>query len=258
MAERTQGASVLTDGLAVVTGGVTGIGRSIAEHFLATGADVTVVDRDPDGAAKLEGIVKPGNYLCADLADSEALATVLPAAADRMGGLNILVNNAAVITSRSLADTTVPYLDEVYATNFRAPLMLCRSFAELADGAGGQIINIASAGGIRAVRNGSSAYGSMKAALISATAYLARELGPAGIRVNAIAPGSIATGHSAGRSPEAAAASAAARAAIVERTAVGRLGIPADIATVAVFLASPAAAYIAGQTILVDGGWLLG
>jgi len=240
---------------ALITGGAGGIGRAITRRYIEAGAEVVVADRDPDGPAKLADLLPPDRYLRFDLAAPGVPVALFDAAEAVVGTVNVLVNDAAMIASRSLADTTTEFLDEIHAINFRAPVLLTREFARRLEH-GGAVVNIASSGGVRAVRVGSSAYGSSKAALISATAYLAKELGPR-IRVNAIAPGSIMSGHDAGRAPEQMHATQAARAAIAERAALGRLGDTDEIATTAVFLASRASSYITGQSLLVDGGWLL-
>jgi len=225
---------------ALVTGACGGIGRAIVARLQQAGAEVMATDRHATPTAELA-------------------AAVVGHAAAIGGTLDLLVNNAAVIVSASLAETDEALLDLVYGVNFRAPLLVSRAFNEqLPTGCRGSIVNIASAGGVRAVRIGSSAYGSLKAALSHATAYLARELGPAGVRVNAIAPGSIASGHDSARTPEHQMAVVRARQEIQDRTALGRLGEPDDIAWTVVFLASEAASYVTGQTLLVDGGWLLG
>ena len=242
---------------ALITGGAGGIGRAITQRYVEAGAAVVVVDRDPEGATKLAHLVPEQHYLCLDLATPDAATHAFDAAEQAVGNIDILVNDAALIASCSLAETTAEFLDRIYAINFRAPLLLSAEFARRLDAdRDGMIVNIASSGGVRAVRVGSSAYGSLKAALISATAYLAKELGPR-IRVNAIAPGSIRSGHDAHRSPEQTQATQLARAAIAERSALGRLGETDEIATLAVFLASNASSYVTGQSILVDGGWLL-
>jgi NAD(P)-dependent dehydrogenase (short-subunit alcohol dehydrogenase family) len=243
---------------ALVTGAAGGIGRSIVAALHRAGASVVATDRAPERPTQLADLVPPERYLAADLGDATAADDLLRRAT-LDGPIDLLVNNAAVITSATLSETTPDLLDQVYAVNLRAPLLLAKAFAAQVDRpVPGSIVNISSSGGLRAVRIGALAYGSLKAALSHATAYLARELGPEGINVNAVAPGSVASGHTANRSAEAVAASLRMRAQIQERAALGRLGVPEEIADVVVFLASPAARYVTGQTLLVDGGWLLG
>ncbi|SNQ45257.1 NAD(P)-dependent dehydrogenase, short-chain alcohol dehydrogenase family [Frankia canadensis] len=249
----------LTGRRALVTGAAGGIGRAIVTRLLDAGAEVVATDRHLDRTNELAALVPECRYLSADLSVPDEVEALFARAVAAAGPIDLLVNNAALITSALLPETDADLLDKVYAVNFRAPILLSRAYAELAaSDSPGAIVNIGSAGGVRAVRVGSSAYGSLKAALGQATAYLARELGPRGIVVNAVAPGSIASGHSVGRSREASAASRRLRDEIRGRSALGRLGVPDDVALVVVFLASPAAAFITGQTLLVDGGWLLG
>jgi NAD(P)-dependent dehydrogenase (short-subunit alcohol dehydrogenase family) len=244
---------------ALVTGAAGGIGRAIVTALQRAGAGVVATDLAPAPTEALAALVDATSYVGADLRDVAALDSLIARAAEAIGPIDLLVNNAAIIAGARLEETTADLLDSVYAVNFRAPLLLAKAFAGQKDlRAPASVVNLSSSGGLRAVRIGASAYGSMKAALTHATAYLARELGPAGITVNAVAPGSVASGHSGGRSAPAEAAAQALRQQIKERTALGRLGVPDEIADVVVFLASPAARYITGQTILVDGGWLLG
>jgi len=243
---------------ALVTGAAGGIGHSVVAALHRAGACVVGTDLVSNRPAQLADLLTPERYLAADLSEAGSADDVLLRASEG-GPIDLLVNNAAMITSASLEETTADLLDQVYAVNLRAPLLLARAFAAQPDRrTPASIVNISSSGGLRAVRIGALAYGSLKAALSHATAYLARELGPEGITVNAVAPGSVASGHSTNRSAEAEGASLELRAQIRERTAVGRLGVPEEIADVVVFLASPAARYMTGQTLLVDGGWLLG
>ena len=235
---------------AVVTGAARGLGAAIAARFVDCGAEVIVVDRIDVTPA--EGVA---DVLVMDLGDPGAPASVFAETRRRFGDVDILVNNAGVITSAPLASVDPQTIDDTARVNYVAPLLLCREFAAQVGRRKGSIINIASSGGIRVTSPGQLVYGSLKAALSSATQYLAQELGP-DIRVNAIAPGSIATGHPI-ESAEQQAKVDAIRAQIVARCPLGRLGQPDEIATVATFLASSAASYITGQTLLVDGGWLL-
>jgi NAD(P)-dependent dehydrogenase (short-subunit alcohol dehydrogenase family) len=181
---------------------------------------------------------------------------VFGAAADLVGSIDVLVNDAAIMGGQPIEDLSIEFIDTMYRINFRAPVLLAQAFARQFDGAlgTGRIINLASIGGLRA-QHAHVAYGSLKAALASATMHLAQELGPRGITVNAIAPGSIKTGHEI--PPDRRERVDALRARYVERAALGRLGEPDEVACVATFLASGASSYVTGQTIVVDGGWIL-
>jgi 3-oxoacyl-[acyl-carrier protein] reductase len=233
---------------ALVTGAGRGIGRAIAERFVACGAHVTAVDRafpHPPPASVA--------HLTADLRDVDGYRYLFDRAESIWGQVNVLVNNAAMIVGKPLDQLSAGFIHDVAVVNFTAPMLLCQEFAYRRP-APGRIVNISSSGGLRVSYNGGSVYGSLKAALLTATAYLAKELGP-DIIVNAIAPGSITSGHD--QPDDAAARSNAIRARMVERTAVGRLGHPDEVAALAAFLASPACSYITGQTILIDGGCYL-
>jgi 3-oxoacyl-[acyl-carrier protein] reductase len=234
---------------ALVTGAGRGIGRAIAERFIASGARVTVVDRvfpepPPESAARL----------VADLTDMNRHRELFDRAESNWGRVNVLVNNAAIIAGAPLDQLSADFIEEVATVNFTAPVLLCQEFARRRP-APGRIVNLASSGGLRVTHNGGAVYGSLKAALSMATAYLAKELGPE-ILVNAIAPGSIASGHDQADAATTS-RSNAIRARMVERSAVGRLGHPDEVAALATFLASPACSYITGQTIMIDGGCFL-
>jgi len=234
---------------ALVTGGGRGIGRAIVERFVASGARVSVVDRTYALSPPQEAV-----HISADVTDTVAYPSLFEQAEAAFGPVSVLVNNAALIDGRVLDDLSAEFIDTMAAVNFVAPMLLCQEFARRRPECG-RIVNIASSGGLRVSYTGGSVYGALKAALSTATAYLAKELGPE-VLVNAIAPGSITTGH--GRpSPTDEARTNAIRARMVERTTVGRLGHPDEVAALATFLASPACSYITGQTILIDGGCYL-
>jgi NAD(P)-dependent dehydrogenase (short-subunit alcohol dehydrogenase family) len=244
---------------ALVTGAAGGIGRGIVDALTRAGATVATTDLAATAPPALASLVSTERYFSVDLADPAASESLVGQAAAALGGpIDLLVNNAAVITNRLLADVTAETMESVFAINFRAPILLSKSFAAQPDRpASSAIVNITSVGGLRAVRVGGLEYGSLKAALVHATAYLARELGPEGVRVNSVAPGSTASGHSAGRSAKAEAASQAMRERVRTETPLGRLGAAGDVADVVVFFASPASRHMTGQTVVVDGGWLL-
>jgi NAD(P)-dependent dehydrogenase (short-subunit alcohol dehydrogenase family) len=235
----------------VVGGGVRGIGLAIARRFVDCGASVTVIDRD----AERLGSVDRCEHVVADLGHADECVSAFEQASGPTGRVDILVNNAGIMGGQALDGITPEFISGMSAVNFAAPLLMCRELARSVGDRPATVVNIASAGGLRVAVVGDAVYGSLKAALSMATAYLAKELGP-NIRVNAIAPGSIASGHDHA-SYESAERSRRIRERIVARTALGRLGDPDDVAALAVFLASDASRYITGQTILIDGGWLL-
>ena len=231
----------------VVTGGSRGIGRAIVDAFLAEGADVVNVDlRSSDG---VETIV-------ADLGEAATAREVIPRAANHLGRLDVLVNCAGVQPDGPALDVTVEDFDRTFAVNTRAPFLLMqaavRRFAS--EGAGGSIVNVASA---NAIRNESpeSAYNASKAALIALTVAFAHEFAHLGIRVNAVAPGETLTAD------ERAAMTDDDRRmlrAYLRRVPMRRPGTAAEQAAAVLFLASDDASFVTGHTLVVDGGELSG
>jgi NAD(P)-dependent dehydrogenase (short-subunit alcohol dehydrogenase family) len=236
--------------VAVVTGGSRGIGRAIAAAFADAGAKVMISSRKEDklkeAVASLPGDV---DWFAANAGDPDAPASCMAATIDRFGGLDILVNNAA----------TNPYIgplmgldpgraDKTIQVNMRGLVLWTQAAwsASMREG-GGTVINITSAGAYR-VSHDLGWYNSTKAAVVHLTASLAFELGPA-VRVNAIAPGLVHTDMS-----EVLVANFGDRFAA--NLPLRRLGQPEDIAGAAVFLASDAASWITGHTLVVDGGSL--
>jgi 2-deoxy-D-gluconate 3-dehydrogenase len=235
---------------ALVTGANTGIGQAIALGLARAGATVVAAGRssldETLGLLEAEGLAGEGFALALD--DPMAAATRLAEA----GPIEILVNNAGIIRRADAVDFTEKDWDEVIDINLKALFFLSQVFARaaFARGAGGAIVNIASLlafqGGIRI-----PSYTAAKHGVAGLTKLLANEWAARGINVNAIAPGYIETSNT-----EALRADADRNRAIVDRIPAGRWGEPKDIAGAAVFLASPAAKYIHGTILPVDGGWL--
>ncbi len=239
--------------IVVVTGAARGIGRAIASHFIACGDVVIVTDIDAPGAqacARAIGASVPAMTM--DVRDSAQVGAVLGQIDAEHGGLDVLVNNAGLMTTGPFPDTQREQFDAMLAVNVTgifngvqaaAPLMKARRR--------GTIINIAS---VSSVRGGGSVgnvwYGATKAAVVAMTSGLARELGPHGVRVNAISPGVIETDMVRQFMTP------ALRDKVLTRFPLARLASVDDVAAMAVFLASEAAAFVTGQTIAVDGGFL--
>jgi 2-deoxy-D-gluconate 3-dehydrogenase len=236
--------------VALVTGANTGIGQAIAIGLARAGAEVIAAGRSPV-TETLDLVAAEGLK-----ARSLGLALDAPAAAAQtlltLGPVDILVNNAGIIRRADAIDFTETDWDEVLDVNLKAVFFLSQAFARaaFARSAGGAIVNIASLlafqGGIRV-----PSYTASKHGVAGLTKVLANEWATRGINVNAIAPGYIETSNT-----EALRADPERSKAILDRIPAGRWGAASDIAGAAVFLASPAARYIHGTILPVDGGWL--
>jgi 2-deoxy-D-gluconate 3-dehydrogenase len=235
---------------ALVTGANTGIGQAIALGLAAAGADVVAAGRSSldDTLARAQGAGVTVRPMTLSLDDPVAAAARLAEA----GPLDILVNNAGVIRRADSVDFPEADWDAVMDVNLKAVFFLSQAFARaaFARGAGGAIVNVASLlsfqGGIRV-----PSYTASKHGVAGLTKILANEWAARGINVNAIAPGYIETNNT-----EALRADPERSKSILDRIPAGRWGEASDIAGAAVFLASPAARYIHGAIIPVDGGWL--
>jgi NAD(P)-dependent dehydrogenase (short-subunit alcohol dehydrogenase family) len=231
--------------VAVVTGGSGGIGHACAERLTRDGFDVVSIDAVPPARPQ------PGTHVTADLIDVEATIEAVRAACPRV---DVLVNGAGVVEPQSFGQVGLADWERVVGVNARAPFFLLQGLVDRM-AAGSSVIGIASIEAITVLAMSgatSSVYASTKAALRSLTETLAVELGPRGIRVNAVAPGLI-------RTPMTAKAQVDERDAwIRSHTPLGRWGEPEDIADVVGFLASDASRFMTGTMLVVDGGISLG
>lgn len=243
---------------AVVTGGAQGIGRAIAERFQQAGARVCIFDCDDatgEAAANELTAADPANavtFYRIDLEEHAAIAVAAKQIKSLYGQIDILVNNAGVELDTPFQAMTAALWDKILAINLRAPFLLTQALEPLFPVAGGAVINISSIHATHAFA-GSTAYACSKAGLVALTRNLALELAPRHIRVNAICPGYIDTRlweEYMHRSPDAEGL-AASTAALHP---LGRRGIPADVASAALFLATDASAFITGTCLVVDGG----
>jgi len=250
----------------VVCGGSRGIGRSIALGFAAAGADVSICAREPKAleATRAE-IAKSGHKAHAascDLGDAKAIAGYIADAASTLGGVDVLVNNASGFGSTDdeagwAAGLNVDVMAMVRASHGALPHLEKSGAAHDVNGgkAGASILNISSISGLRPATR-TAPYGAVKATMMHYTMSQAAMLARKNIRVNCIAPGSI---EFPGGSWEQRKTSAPQLyGAILKSIPFGRLGHPEEVANVALFLASPLANWVTGQTISVDGGQLLG
>ena len=245
----------------VVTGASRGIGRGIVDAFLEEGARVLATDVLGEELARMRDahpLVERLAVHTADLADPDQVATVVPAALTLLGGLDVVVNDAAAQPDGPALDVSTSEFDATFAVNVRAPMLLMqdaiRHWIEL--GRPGSIVNIASA---NAFQNESpeSIYNASKAALVALTKAFAHEFGHLGIRVNAVAPGETITPEAEAEMRDDPSQSEAARR-YLSRIPLQYAGTPRDQAMAALFLASDDARFISAQTLIVDGGELGG
>ena len=244
--------SELQGQVALVTGGSRGIGLAIARELADAGAKVAVVARGEAGAQQAAaGLPGEGHrgFAC-DVADPEAATALVKQVEESLGGLDVLVNNAGVTRDNLLMRIKDDDWSAVLDTNLRGAFNLIRAASRgMMKRRGGRIINITSVVGITG-NKGQANYAASKAGLIGLTKSVAKELGSRGVLVNAVAPGYIETDMTA-ELPQ------AARDALMAQIALERMGRPEDIAPVVRFLAGPGAAYITGQTLVVDGGMVM-
>jgi NAD(P)-dependent dehydrogenase (short-subunit alcohol dehydrogenase family) len=244
----------LRDRVAVVTGGSSGIGRSIAEAFGKAGAQVVIVARSQASLARaVAELSTDGCAAAAVSADLRERADITRAAEEAkapFGPPDILVNCAGLNLRPPLGQLTVQQWDELIAVNLTAPFLLGQCYGpKMAEQGWGRIINITSQQADRAFGN-SGGYGAAKGGVASLTRSQSEAWAPHGVCVNAICPGFVVTPLTAEVS-----ADPIRTAALAARTMVGRNGLPRDFAGAAVFLASPASEYVTGQIIRVDGGF---
>lgn len=249
-------ANFITDQVAVITGGSSGIGRGIAKSFAREGADIVVADlqREPkgDGPPTDEFLRKEfdiqAGYVECDVSELADLETAV-AAADEFGGIDIMVNNAGIFRIDKFLDASPEQYDQVMNVNARSAYFGAQAAAQsMIEADGGCIINLSSINAYLGSR-GAIAYSMSKAAVQLLTRSLAGTLGPEGIRVNALLPGSIRTSIGAGVDiPQDIAEG------MDMEIPIGRRGTPEDVGDVAVFLASDLARYVNGASIRVDGG----
>jgi 7-alpha-hydroxysteroid dehydrogenase len=238
---------------AIVTGAGRGIGAATAVALAEAGADVLVSARSEDQlrkvAAAVEATGRRSAVVPADLTDLDAAAALPAAAVDAFGRLDIVVNNVGGTIPNAFLDTTVDYLEEAFRFNVGIAHAVTRAAVPLmlADGGDGSVVNISSVMG-RITGRGYLAYGTTKAAFAHYTRLAAVDLAPR-VRVNAIAAGSVATS-----ALEFVIGDEAIRRQMEEKTPLGRIGEPEEIAATVVFLTSPAGGFITGRVLEVDGG----
>ena len=245
--------------VAIVTGGASGIGRAIALALAESGANVVIADRALDGAEEMaREIESAGGKAIAtktDVTDSKEVEQMVQRTIEKFGKIDILINNAGIIARSSVMDMTEEELDRTFEVNLKGVVLCSQAVARhMIEQKSGKIVNMGSSLSSRAsvcnLSGGGADYCASKAAVQAFTRALAMELGPYGINVNAVAPGTTNTPMHEGLWE---------MATIYFQNSVplGRLAEPEDIADVVVFLVTDAARFITGQTIHVNGGQIM-
>ena len=235
--------------IALVTGATRGIGRAIAQSLAAQGIKVIGTATGQAGAASIVADLAPsgGRGIVLDVNDGEALQAAVDAIVAQDGGLHILVNNAGITRDTLVMRMKDADWDAVLDTNLKAVFRASRAVMRvMMKQRHGRIVNITSVVGASG-NAGQANYAAAKAGVAGLTRALARELGSRGITVNCVAPGFIATDMTDGLAES-------QKAALLAQIPVGRLGTPQEVADAVLFLASPAAAYITGCELHVNGG----
>ena len=237
--------------VAVVTGGTRGIGRSIAEGFAAAGARVVVASRKPEACRETERHLAAmgGEALgvATQMGDLDSVAALVRATAERFGRIDVVVNNAATALSQPLGKFTPDAWEKVFSVDLRGPVFLVQeALPWLEKSPNASVVNVISAGAFL-FSTFNSMYAASKAGLMSFTRAMGAEFAPRGIRVNALAPGTVDTDMVRNNSPE-------AQKRMAEACFMRRAAHPDEMVGPALFLASDAASYVTGQVLIADGG----
>ncbi len=239
----------------LVTGASQGIGSAIARTFHRAGADVVVnhysspaTQADADALVAVLNASRPDSAraIAADVSKAEQVKTMMEQAREWRGGIDFLINNAAIIRDRTIAKMSHEEWDSVLAVNLSGVFHCCQSGLEIMRD-GGAIVSFGSIAAIQGFY-GQANYAAAKAGVLAMMRVLSREAARRGIRVNGVAPGVIDTSMAA-TIPE------SVREEMLKNVPLGRFGTVEEVATVILFLCSPLASYVTGQTIEINGGW---
>lgn len=236
---------------ALVTGAASGIGAEISRRLLAEGAWVLAGDLDPQGAP--DGCER----VTLDVTREQDMVAAIERVVSERGRLDLLFNNAGIGSTKDVTECSVEEWDRVFAVNARGVFIGCKhGVAQMLRQGGGVIVNTASIAGLVGLRD-RAAYCASKGAVVSLTKQVALQYADRGVRCNCVCPGTVDTPW-VGRLLDQAGDSAAARAALIGRQPLGRLGTAQEIAGAALFLASDEASFMTGSALVIDGGILAG
>lgn len=239
---------------AIVTGAASGIGRATAIEFAAEGATVACFDVDDEGGQETVSLIRDSGggatFRDVDVSDPEAVSTAVHDVATEYDGLDVLFNNAGIITAATFVETTATDLDRALEVNVKGVWNGCQSAVPIMrEQGGGAIVNMSSVLGFMGLPN-LTAYGLTKGAILNFTRSLAVEVGPDDVRVNAICPAGVQTAMTAATYEN-----ELQQAERLEASPLRRFCDPAEIAGPVTFLASDEASYVTGEALVVDGGY---
>jgi len=246
---------MLRNKVAIVTGAADGIGKAIATVLAREGANVVVNDIDIEKAEEVVNEIKKSGYQAiavqADVSNAEEVQGMIEKTLSVLGTINILVNNAGICIYKSIEDTTERDFNKVMDVNLKGTFLCTKAVVKfMKKHRSGKIINIASEAAVAGSAVSSAIYAASKGGVIGFTRSLARQLGPYGINVNAVAPGWVDTSMTKLLPKK-------VKNDRIKQTPLRRIGTPEDIAKVVAFLASDAANFISGEVIIVGGGYVI-